>query len=411
MVRGGGENADIVGVVDDEVGIAANGYGTLARVEAKELRRFGAGCVHEAMDVEAAAFDAEGVEEIDALFEAGDAVGDLVKSPSPMILFHIERAVVGADGVDVAFCEAFPKHTIVAFVAEGRRHHVLHPLHAGAFGISFVEDEVRDDGFDRQVDTAPLRADGSVERAFAGEVDDVAVGSGVFKEGAKAGGAFHFHGFGAAGFMPFGTGLALGEQALLEATDKLRVFAVGGDDDTELFRQHQGLVHFAIVDTEEILVGEEDFERTDAVCDDFPKLAFRIGCPVGDGHVEGVVAGAVAFSFGLPELVAFQRVVQARRAAHFDEGSGATDERGDAGGFMRVLREGGHEGQVDVDVGVDEAGEDELAGGVDDFCVRRSFEVGTDAGYGFVFDVDVTASAGVGVDDVGVADEEWHVDG
>ena len=142
---------------------------------------------------------------------------------------------------------------------------------------------------------------------------------------------------------------------------------MGGDDDAELLRQHQSLVHFAIIDTEEVLVGEEDFERTDAVGDDFAKLAFRIGCPVGNRHVEGVVTGAVAFGFGLPELVAFERVVQARRAAHFDEGSGPPEERGDAGGFMRVLREGGHEGQVDVDVGVDEAGEDELAGSVDDF--------------------------------------------
>ena len=61
---------------------------------------------------------------------------------------------------------------------------------------------------------------------------------------------------------------------------------------------------------------------------------------------------------------------------------------------MRVLGEGRHEGQIDVDVRIDEAGEDELAGGIDDFGVRGSFEVCADAGDGLVFDVDVGAVCG-----------------
>jgi len=44
-------------------------------------------------------------------------------------------------------------------------------------------------------------------------------------------------------------------------------------------------------------------------------------------------------------------------------------------------------------VGVDEAREDELAGGVDDFRAGRGLEIRADAGDGFVFSVDVGAKA------------------
>ena len=93
---------------------------------------------------------------------------------------------------------------------------------------------------------------------------------------------------------------------------------------------------------------------------------------LGDRHVERVVAGAVAFGLRLPELIAFQRIVEPRRAAHFDEGRGAADQRRDAGGLVRVLGEGRHERQIDVDVRIDEAGENQLARGIDHFGVRAA---------------------------------------
>ena len=47
-------------------------------------------------------------------------------------------------------------------------------------------------------------------------------------------------------------------------------------------------------------------------------------------------------------------------------------QSGDAGGFMRVLGERRHEGQIDVDMRVDKAGKDGFSFGVDDLCVGRS---------------------------------------
>ena len=56
-----------------------------------------------------------------------------------------------------------------------------------------------------------------------------------------------------------------------------------------------------------------------------------------------------------------------------------------------------------MDVGVNEAGEYQLACCVDDLGVRGRVEAGADARDGFAFGVDVAAHAGVRGDDVGVA--------
>ena len=79
--------------------------------------------------------------------------------------------------------------------------------------------------------------------------------------------------------------------------------------------QLERVEHLLVVDAEEILVGEENLERSGAVGDDLAQLRFG-GCVVArHRHVEGVVAGAVAFGLLLPGVVALQRVFIARGAA------------------------------------------------------------------------------------------------
>ncbi len=164
---------------------------------------------------------------------------------------------------------------------------------------------------------------------------------------------------------------------------------MGGDDDAETFGKFESLVHLAIIHTEKVFVGEKYFEGCGAIGDDVAELRFRFVDEFGDGHVESVIAGAVALGFGFPELVTFESVVIAIGAAHFNVGGGAADESGDAGGFVGVLGERGHEREIDVDVGIDEAGENQFASGVDGFGAGGGFEVFADTGDGFVFDVDV----------------------
>ena len=54
VLRFGGDDAAVVGIVDHEIGIAAHGDGAFAREETEELRGARAGGVDEAMEVESA---------------------------------------------------------------------------------------------------------------------------------------------------------------------------------------------------------------------------------------------------------------------------------------------------------------------------------------------------------------------
>ena len=108
-----------------------------------------------------------------------------------------------------------------------------------------------------------------------------------------------------------------------------------------------------------------------------PRLTISVICLLrllvvtAKAHVEGEIAGALALGFAEPKLEGGQRPIGPRRANHLDEGCRAADERSLAGRLVRVLGEGAHERQVDVNVGVNETGEDVFAFGVNDLGARR----------------------------------------
>ena len=202
--------------------------------------------------------------------------------------------------------------------------------------------------------------------------------------------------------MLAGTGQAGGEQFFGAFGDEGFIFAMGGDDHAQFLRQLKGLVEFGVVDAKGALVGEEDFERADAACDDFAELGGGLLIEFRHTHVKREVAGGFADGLFQPQLETGERVVRTRGAAHLDERGGAAEERGAAGGVVIILGIGAHEGQVDVDVRIDETGEDEFAGGVDDFGAGGRREIRADGGDGFAFAVDVRDVAGVGGDDFAV---------
>src|SRR5258705_11809795 len=87
---------------------------------------------------------------------------------------------------------------------------------------------------------------------------------------------------------------------------------------------------------------------------------------LGYRHVKGVVTRALSVGLRFPELIAFQRIVVAIGAAHFNVGCRSTYERRDASSLVRVFCKSRHERKIDVHVGINEARKNEFAGGVDD---------------------------------------------
>ena len=210
-------------------------------------------------------------------------------------------------------------------------------------------------------------------------------------------------------FVPLGADLALGDELGLELGDEVRIFTMRGDDGAEFFGRFQRLIEFVIINAKRAFVSEEDFEGSDAFLLD-SDLQLRGGgfIEAGDAKMKGVVAGGQASGFAFPKSERFERIFTARGAAHFNQGRGATDQRGFAGGLVVVLGKGAHEGEVDVDVRIDETGEDILAGGIDDFRALWGFEIGADGGDDFSSAEHIGDEGLLGSDDGAVANEEAH---
>src|SRR5467141_3159361 len=231
----------------------------------------------------------------------------------------------------------------------------------------------------------------------------------VFEKRCEAAGAFGFDRFGAAGLMPFGADPPFCEQLLLQTSYEFRVFTVRGNDHSEALGKFEGLVHFAVIDTEKVLVGEKDFERQSAVVNNLSQLRFRFFHKLGDRHMESVVARALAVGLRLPELITFQCIIVAIGAAHFNVCCRPTYERRDATGLVRVFGKGRHEGKIDVHVGIDETRKDKFPGGVDDFRVRRSLDIFADACDCFVFDVDIRLDPRAHRHNFAISNQQGHL--
>ena len=209
--------------------------------------------------------------------------------------------------------------------------------------------------------------------------------------------------------MPFGTRLSLGEQFLLQSRYEFGVFAVRGDDHSEALCEFERLVHFAVIDTEKVLVSEKNLKRRRSVGNDLSQLRFCFFHKLRHRHVKGIVTRALAISFRFPKLITSQRIIVAAGAAHFDIRCCSTDERRNAAGFVRVLGERGHEREIDVNVRIDEAWKDQFAGGVNHFRVWRSVEIFTDARDGLVFDIDVRLNARSHGHDFAISNQQGHL--
>ena len=250
--------------------------------------------------------------------------------------------------------------------------------------------------------------DGRVERLLATRVHAIDMRSGEFGKGAEMLHAFRLHARWPALVMTLGTGDAGGEQFARTLRDERLIFTMGSDDHAQLPRELQRLVEFGVVDAEGTFVGEEDFEGADAARDDLAELDGSGRVEFRHAHVEGEIARRFSHGLRHPQFEAGERVILPRRAAHLDERGGAADQRGLAAGHVGVLRIRAHERQVDVDVGIDEAGEDQFARGVDDLRTGGRGEPAPELRDRLAFAENVAGEIGVRSDDPSVLDEQRH---
>ena len=203
-----------------------------------------------------------------------------------------------------------------------------------------------------------------------------------------------------------GIGSSRGQQLPLPFGHERFVLAMRRHDHSQFPREFQGVIQFRVVDPKGSLVGEEDFEGTDSAPHDFPQLRRGVSLELRYPHVKGEITGGFSHRLVHPNFETGERVVRPGRTAHFNEGGGAAHQRGPAAGDIRVLGLRPHEGQMNMDMRIDEPGEDILAAGVDDLRAGRDWQLAPDAGDGVLLTPDVRHIAFAGGDDFAVFDQE-----
>ena len=239
------------------------------------------------------------------------------------------------------------------------------PSKSGFLGVAAIEHKMRNHGFDPHFHAAVVGCLRFSQCIATGSVNHVDMRAG---QAGKRGQVMHAFGFDdrrARGFVPLGAGFSLADKFLLKLRNHFGIFAVGGDNHAPAFGQFQCAIQFRIVEVKRAFVGQKNFERRDAVVDDFFQFVGGSFVEAADAEVKGVIAGRLSGGFRLPQLVRFDRIVVASRADHFDQRRGAADQRRAAGGFVIVFGERAHEGQIDMDVRIDETWKHILSGGVD----------------------------------------------
>src|SRR6266478_231393 len=101
MLRFRGDHATVVRVVNDEVGITAHGNRHLAREKPKKFRGARARGVHEAIQIQASAFHPVRIQQIDAILDSRNPVGNIDERIfAKKFLLGVERAMIRSNGID-----------------------------------------------------------------------------------------------------------------------------------------------------------------------------------------------------------------------------------------------------------------------------------------------------------------------
>src|SRR5919106_3296441 len=144
VVRLRGHGQLLLGIPDDDVGVAPHRDRPLPRVEPEPLRDVRRGQLDEPVQRDAAAADAEVVQHVKAVLDARASVRDLLElAPVDRLLVRpVERAVVGGDDGEVVRDERLPQVLLLLLRAGRRRVDVLPALPVGLLQRGLVDEEV-----------------------------------------------------------------------------------------------------------------------------------------------------------------------------------------------------------------------------------------------------------------------------
>ena len=347
------------------------------------------------------------VEQREPVLDRRQAVRDLreVAEPELLLLFEVERAVVGRDALQRALAQRLVEHRLVALLAQRRRADVLGALEARPVEVVDGQVEVLDAGLaeDRQAAVARRRI--SLHRLLAGDVHDEQRPLGPLGEPDRAARGLALDLGRARPGVVLGVGVAGRHRLLLVAHDGVAVLAVDHHQAAGLAGLLEHGQELLVVDHQRALVGHEDLEGRDALVDAVAHLGDHARLRVGDRHVEAVVDVRGAVGAPVPLLArVLQRPADVLDDEVDDAGRPARGGRRGAG-VVVVATPGAAERHREVGVVVDQPRQHQAAGGVDLFVGRKA---GPDRDDRLALDQHVGVERVGGGDDPPTPDETTH---
>src|SRR5215212_9940494 len=175
VVRLGGDLHLLLGVENDDVGVASDRDRALPGVHAEELGRVGGDELDEPAQRDTTLPHAEVMEHVQAILDPRPAVWDLgeVVPAQGLLAVPVERAVVGRDNGEDVRGERVPEVLLVLLRSRRRRVDVLGPLEVRLVQRRLVDKEVLGTGLAPGVPVVGARLRYRVYGLLAGDVDDV----------------------------------------------------------------------------------------------------------------------------------------------------------------------------------------------------------------------------------------------
>ena len=162
-------------IEDHDIGITARRDRALAREQPKHLGGCGRDQFDETVQGDPAGIHAAVEDQREAVFHAGQAVGDLGEVAPPQILlaFEVEWTVVGRDQLQVVLEQTLPELVVMLLRSQRRRAYVLRAFEAGPGEVIKTQVQILGAGLGKGGGAVVASLADGVERLFRAQVHDI----------------------------------------------------------------------------------------------------------------------------------------------------------------------------------------------------------------------------------------------
>ena len=182
---------------------------------------------------------------------------------------------------------------------------------------------------------------------------------------------------GAGARVPRRAGMTGGSRLRAQTVEHRAVFTVYAQNTSDLAHFAEQIVHFGVGEHERV-IGVVRLERGHARVRHLVQLAAGVLVPVGDRHVEAVVAGAAAVRPAVPDREGLRQRAALVLGGKVDEQGRAAQQSGLRAGAEVIRRHRARDRHIEMGVAVDETREHQTARRVQNGVAREIRSLGRD---------------------------------